>query len=198
MRKWIFVIGLALPYFAITTTADAATSYIFQTYNYNHVAINFDLDSSIENNGYHDYAGSGSYAWDPSPYVEAYYKPGGVGGTTIHLRWYAQNTLGATWYARTYHYGPGRIYFASGDFNSKSEILPIYYSTYDEVIIVPNQFNTLTSSKKYETTTHEMGHVLGLHHEDNTTDTTVMYTTAWLGSSTPTPWDFSKISLLYK
>ncbi|UUZ95775.1 hypothetical protein LJK87_15980 [Paenibacillus sp. P25] len=185
-----------------TSVAGATPYYIYQSYNSNHAHLNFKFDPSIDNLGYHDIAGTGSYAYDSSDKVEAYYTPNANSPQwDYHLKWYGVNNTSVSWYGATFHYNPPGSYIGSGDYENKASI-PIYkYSTYDEVQLNKFMMDKLDDvSKRYETASHEMGHVLGLHHDDynKTTNPTIMMQYDWLGSNTPTWWDFAKINTLYQ
>lgn len=185
-----------------TSVAAAAPYYIYQTYNSHHAHLNFKFDSTIDSYGYHDIAGAGSYAYDSSSNVEAYYSPNASSpGSDLHLKWYGVNNTAVTWYGMTYHYaGIGAVDIGSGDYETKASIPFFHYSGYDEVKLNKYMMDKIDSSKQYETAAHEMGHVYGLHHDDlsKTTNPTIMMQYDWLGSKVPTWWDFAKINTLYQ
>jgi len=145
-------------------------------------SLTYWLDSSISQAGYTSHSQHGSTAWNSSPHVEISSTSSSSGAD---IKWYASfNDLGDI-YADALNY---------------SGATACWNCSYTNSIIRWNQpfieDTGLDSNRIKETATHEVGHSLGLDHED--TITSIMLSAGWLYGTYPVQDDFDGINAIYK
>lgn len=140
--------------------------------------VKYWFDSSISNHGYTSAATHGSTAWN------------GVSG--VNLKVNATSTTDASladvkWFASGNNDD-------LGDFYAETHITG-YLQARSVVSINTPRFSGLDSNRQKETTAHEMGHVLGLDHEDDVP--ALMISVGWLNGTYPVQDDKDGIYHIY-
>lgn len=143
-------------------------------------SLTYWLDASVTQTGYTSYAQHGSTAWNSSPYINVAQT---TSSTNANIKWYASTIDLGDFYADTMNY------------DNSYPCLACEYDT-STIRINVSSFKSLDTNRMKETTAHEVGHSLGLDHEDDV-PAIMISGPGWLYGTYPVQDDFNGITDIY-
>jgi hypothetical protein len=177
MKKKIIIFVFFTTFFLISSSVSAYDLKV-ESYNKSTVKqLRWYVDSTMTKKNYGSYATIGSLGWNSSPYIEAISSIDRE--ASAQLRFYSSNT------------DKGDIVATNTNYKDVSGKTTKYSKIYTWA-----GFASLSSIEKNETMVHEVGHSLGLNHED--VKFSIMISEGFIGRTTPTTDDFSGIRAKYQ
>jgi hypothetical protein len=150
--------------------------------------LHYYLDSSVSNDGYSVYADYGAKAWNISSSVEVYKSTSSTNDGTLTTITTSKGVDLGNFYADAHEYTSSGSECQFG-YNCKSYRGKIRINDPD--------YYDLSSTRRYETITHEMGHILGLAHEDYVKPAIMMSGPGFLDKRDPQADDWAGIKAVY-
>lgn len=150
--------------------------------------LHYYLDSSVSNDGYSAYSDYGAKAWNISSKVEVYKATSSTNDGTLTTITSSKGIDLGDFYADAHEYT------SSG---SECQFGYVCKSYRGKIRINDPAYYGLSTTRKYETITHEMGHILGLAHEDFIKPAIMMSGPGFLDNRDPQADDWAGINAVY-
>lgn len=186
MKKVRFFILISLSIFFFTIVSFSAKAYVLnQAYWPKPNSLTYFVSSTVVNQNYQGYADHGAIAWNSSSKIQVSKSATAtLDGTKTQIVM-SDVDLGDV-------VATGKTYKSDGSQCIAGWNCQAYSG---KITIHKPGFQGLTSAQKYETMTHEMGHILGLAHEDYLTS--IMLSKGWINKSIPQTDDWNGINVIY-
>jgi len=181
MKKMLLALLVILPFWSSN-----AFAYELEGGHYrNPTKLKYWIDSSVSNAGYAARAEYGSEAFDSSALIGTVKTSD---PSAANYKWWASNTNAGEVVADTINY----------NVNWLGQVTACWSCTYDksQIRIYLPSFKTLSWVQTRETAAHEVGHALGLDHEDRTKPS-LMQSEGFLNNEYPQKDDWNGINAIY-